>query len=305
MAKLFVIAAIAAVALAGGSLRIPDHSVLLTEQQVAEINGKAATWTANYTLVHGMTKEQARGMIGAYSKEHNFPKADWGALPQNFKAPVNFDARVQWANCTNYIRDQQQCGSCWAFGATTVLSDRYCIKGRKVLLSPQYLVSCDNSNFACNGGYLDVAWSFLEKVGAPLDTCVRYKSGTSLLKGTCPRKCDNGSRLTLHKAKLTKSIVGVESIQLEVMTNGPIEVMFEVFEDFYAYQSGVYQRTSDVSGGWHAVKLIGWGQENGVNYWLCANSWNTWWGEQGYFKIAFGHGNNDIETFGVAGVPAI
>jgi cathepsin B len=53
------------------------------------------------------------------------------------------------------------------------------------------------------------------------------------------------------------------------------------------------------------VKLIGWGQENGVNYWLCANSWNTWWGEQGYFKIAFGHGNSDIESWGIAGVPAI
>ena len=52
------------------------------------------------------------------------------------------------------------------------------------------------------------------------------------------------------------------------------------------YKTGVYKHTTGYLEGGHAVKLIGWGTENGEDYWLCANSWNTSWGEQGFFKMA-------------------
>ena len=59
------------------------------------------------------------------------------------------------------------------------------------------------------------------------------------------------------------------------MTNGPVQVAFDVYSDFLSYKSGVYQHlTGDMLGG-HAVKMIGWGIENGTKYWLCVNSWNT------------------------------
>jgi len=294
-------AALAAVALGGAALRSPVSNPLLTEEEVALINSKASTWTADYNLVKGLSKEAARAMVGTHLRPSDYPRKDWGALIENFQAPTSFDARVQWPNCVNYIRDQQQCGSCWAFGASEALSDRFCIKGQKVLLSPQYLVSCDNGNYGCQGGYLDEAWRFMQYYGIPSDSCVSYRSGDGR-ETTCPATCDNGAPLDLHRTSSIHSFSDVASIQLELMANGPIEVAFTVYEDFMSYSGGVYKHTYGSNVGGHAVKLVGWGQENGVNYWICANSWNYGWGENGYFRIAFGQVG--IESQGIAGVPA-
>jgi len=74
-----------------------------------------------------------------------------------------------------------------------------------------------------------------------------------------------------------------------ISTEGPIEAGFEVYDDFMSYKSGVYRRNSDNLLGGHAVKIVGWGKEkDGSEHWIVANSWNTKWGEQGFFRIAFG-----------------
>jgi len=68
---------------------------------------------------------------------------------------------------------------------------------------------------------------------------------------------------------------------------------FNVYEDFMHYQSGIYHHvTGDMKGG-HAVKILGWGQENDVDYWICANSWGPDWGEKGFFRIMMGECNID------------
>jgi cathepsin B len=78
--------------------------------------------------------------------------------------PTDFDARTQWPSYIHPVRDQQQCGSCWAFGSSEALSDRFAIasagKINKVL-SPEDLVSCDSSDYGCGGGYLENAWKYL------------------------------------------------------------------------------------------------------------------------------------------------
>ena len=77
-------------------------------------------------------------------------------------------------------------------------------------------------------------------------------------------------------------------IQTELYNNGPMEGAFTVYEDFFSYKSGVYYHVSGGVAGGHAIKVIGWGTENGLNYWLCANSWGTSWGLSGFFKIKQG-----------------
>jgi len=86
-------------------------------------------------------------------------------------------------------------------------------------------------------------------------------------------------------------------IKAEIFANGPMETGFDVYEDFFSYSTGVYQHTSGGYAGGHAVKMLGWGTENGVDYWLCANSWNTSWGMQGFFKIKQGDCNVDSGVY--------
>lgn len=96
-------------------------------------------------------------------------------------------------------------------------------------------------------------------------------------------------------------------IQLEIMRNGPVSAIFQVHEDFLSYKSGIYTKTIGDKIGWHTVKIIGWGTdyEGGVNtgYWLVANSWNSGWGMEGYFKILRGMNHLKIEQYVMAGTP--
>lgn len=71
---------------------------------------------------------------------------------------------------------------------------------------------------------------------------------------------------------------------------------FTVYDDFENYASGVYKATSSKSVGGHAVKLVGWGVDGGVKYWKIANSWNPYWGENGYFRIVRGTNECGIES---------
>jgi len=95
----------------------------------------------------------------------------------------------------------------------------------------------------------------------------------------------------------------VKQIQTEIMKNGPVEADFTVYADFPTYKSGVYQRHSDQVLGGHAIRILGWGVENNIPYWLVANSWNPDWGDKGYFKIIRGNDECGIEDDINAGLP--
>jgi cathepsin B len=82
----------------------------------------------------------------------------------------------------------------------------------------------------------------------------------------------------------------VDSIRAEIYAHGPMEAGFSVYQDFFNYKSGVYVYTTGGYAGGHAIKILGWGydEDSELDYWLCANSWGTSWGEKGFFKIAWG-----------------
>lgn len=109
--------------------------------------------------------------------------------------PTTFDSREQWPNNIHAIRDQQQCGSCWAFGASEALSDRFSIASNgavDVVLSAEDLVACDNIDQGCNGGYLSMAWRYMTNTGIVADSCFPYVSGA----GTVPH-CLHGACTTV------------------------------------------------------------------------------------------------------------
>ncbi|KAL9643544.1 hypothetical protein ABK040_010157 [Willaertia magna] len=260
-----------------------------------------ATWQATiYPQFANKTIKDVRKLLGTMliQRETNrIPKVN--KLLKGYQAADSFDARTQWPHCIHPIRDQEQCGSCWAFSASEVLSDRYCIASNgevNVVLSPQYMLECDSSDYGCDGGYLNNAWEFLEKEGIPTDSCDPYTSGNGRV-GACPHTCKNGDRLKLYKALHPKNIEGIDNIQQELSTNGPLQVAFEVYRDFMSYKSGVYKHMSGGLLGGHAVKLVGWGVDTKTRlpYWILANSWGSSWGINGFFWMLRGKNECGIE----------
>jgi cathepsin B len=244
----------------------------------------------------GYSRAELRQKLGL----KGMPFQDIVQLPLGLETsalPDNFLANEQWPGCVHEIRDQQSCGSCWAFAASEVLSDRFCIASQgevNVVLSPQDMVSCDKSDLGCNGGYLDNSWNYLVNTGIVEDSCYPYTSGNGQT-GTCKlngTKCTDGVTVAKkYKAASFRTYTSVNDIKNDIFTYGPVETGFLVYQDFLSYKSGIYKKTSNSLLGGHAVKVIGWGVDAATKtqYWVVANSWGTSWGEQGHFRIAIGN----------------
>ena len=80
-------------------------------------------------------------------------------------------------------------------------------------------------------------------------------------------------------------------MQNTIRTTGPINAEFIVYDDFYNYKGGIYEHVTGEYVAGHSVRIVGWGEKNGTDYWIAANSWGDWWGENGWFKIKFGDSN--------------
>jgi len=281
----------------------------VTQDLIDTVNKANANWVAGHNKFSEWELDEVRALIGSDRiVKTGVPKFEVKSVSS---VPSSFDARTKWSTCIHPIRDQEKCGSCWAFSAAEVLSDRFCIDGGKnIVLSPQDLVSCDHTNMGCSGGQLPATWEYLKSSGIVLDTCMPYTSGGGV-SGTCPTTCTDGSAFTKYKAKSYSHIGGflpfgrVDKIATEIMNNGPVQAAFEVYQDFMSYKSGVYKHVTGSLLGGHAIKVIGWGQENGSDYWLVANSWNTSWGLDGFFKILKGKDECGIESNVYAGPAAV
>lgn len=103
------------------------------------------------------------------------------------------------------------------------------------------------------------------------------------IEPTCNDFCRTNSSINYESDKRHTSssyqIEGTNNIKDELMNHGSVTAAFTVYEDFLTYKSGVYQHITGDSLGGHAIKIIGWGTEDGVEYWLCVNSWNETWGD--------------------------
>jgi len=107
---------------------------------------------------------------------------------------------------------------------------------------------------------------------------------------TCPGVCQSNTAIDYDSDKRhaasSYNINGIDAIKEDISTYGSVTSAFTVYEDFLTYKSGVYTYQSGAELGGHAIKTIGWGTEDGQDYWLCVNSWNSTWGDNGTFKIA-------------------
>ncbi|PIC24798.1 hypothetical protein B9Z55_017979 [Caenorhabditis nigoni] len=329
-------------AISAHAVVLPNHrkAPALTGQALIDyVNSAQKLWTAGHQVI---PKEKITKKL--MDLKYLVPHKDEDIVATEiFDAiPDHFDARDQWSSCVsiNNIRDQSDCGSCWAFAAAEAISDRTCIASNgavNTLLSAQDLLSCCTGLLSCGngceGGYPIQAWKWWVKHGlvsggsyesqfgckpysiAPCGQTVNGVTWPECPEDTeptpkCIQACTSNNTYPTPYLQdkhfgATAYAVGkkVEQIQTEILKNGPVEVAFTVYEDFYQYKNGVYVHTSGASLGGHAVKILGWGVDNGTPYWLVANSWNVNWGEKGYFRIIRGLNECGIEHSAVAGIP--
>jgi cathepsin B len=310
-------------------------------QEINSIPGN--TWTAgvNNKFV-GMNLGRASYMMGAL-------RGGPQLLPvKNFDdevevtLPTDFDARTQWGSeCASLyeVRDQSDCGSCWAHGAVESMTDRICIQSNGTQtphISAQDMNSCCTScGSGCGGGYPQAAWQYWVETGVvdggnysmggcspyTLPPCEHHVNGTlppcpsicgqnECATPACVKKCGNSENWAdaRHFGASAYSVSSVvKQIQTEIYLHGPVEAAFTVYEDFLTYKSGVYQHVTGQELGGHAVKILGWGiwTDGKTPYWTVANSWNNGWGNEGFFLIRSGVDECGIEDDICAGLAKI
>ena len=120
---------------------------------------------------------------------------------------------------------------------------------------------------------------------------------------TCSeREYETAYLMDKQKAKRAYSLrKSVEAIQREIMEEGPVTAAFTVYQDFLTYAGGVYQHAAGTPLGGHAVKIIGWGEDETAAWWLVQNQWGELWGEKGLFRIVRGQNECGIEEEITAG----
>lgn len=304
-----------------------------------------STWVAGINnKFHGASLKEIKMTMGTivdgdwavWLDEKDFPEE-----VNDAPLPENFDSRTNWPQCEsviNHVRDQSNCGSCWAHGTTEALNDRICIATNgafTTLLSVADTTGCCGAvscqSFGCNGGQVGTPWKWFMNEGVvtggdyhtpntcydyTMEQCAHHVESTTLkscddvkqVAPTCNKSCvDDTSRTWDNDKHFSTSSYGFgvlgskDKIKADIYKYGTVTAAFTVYEDFLTYKSGVYTHQTGNALGGHAIKTIGWGIEDGVEYWLCVNSWNNTWGDKGTFKIAMGNCGIDRQMH--AGVP--
>jgi len=210
----------------------------------------------------------------------------------------NLADSVDWTTkgAVTPVKNQGQCGSCWAFSTTGATEGAYQIATGKLLsFSEQELVDCAGSygNQGCNGGLMDDGFKYLEAKGDALEATYSYTGKTG--------KCDASkqSKTALAKGQVTSfhDVTPKSEPQLMAAVNqGPVSVAIEADQSgFQFYKSGVFSGTCGNKLD-HGVLVVGYGTDSGKDYWKVKNSWGATWGDQGYIRMTRKGSSNATAT---------
>jgi len=215
----------------------------------------------------------------------------WSGLPYLGRDPYSGSAlpsAVDWVSkgAVTDPKNQGKCGSCWSFSTTGALEGAWQIAtGKLVSLSEQQLVDCaKNGNMGCKGGSMDLAFEYLEKYDVCTEDSYPYKAK----QGTCK---ETNCTVAVPKG----SIVGFKDVNsqdtnalMEAVSEQPVSVAIEADQmAFQLYTGGILTKKCGKKLD-HGVLVVGYGTENGVDYWKVKNSWGANWGESGFIRMERG-----------------
>ncbi len=255
--------------------------------------GKAQGWTFEITA-NPATQYSLDQLCGLKQPANWRDGATFDPMTQTrtsaLALPSSFDWRTQFSDGLPPIKNQGNCGSCWAFATVGAFECAIKIKdGVNVDLSEQYLVSCNRQGWGCPGGWWahDMHTNVADPcggVGAVLEPNFPYQQAD--VPCSCPYthdyKLDGWSYVGGEWSTPT-----VDQLKQAIMDHGPVSVGISVNNAFQAYGGGVFNGCSDGDLN-HAVVLVGWNDTQGpAGVWIVRNSWGPWWGEGGYMRIPY------------------
>ncbi|CAD5232419.1 unnamed protein product [Bursaphelenchus xylophilus] len=217
-------------------------------------------------------------------------------------SPASFDWRSK--NGVTPVKDQKQCGCCYAFAAVGAIESQYKIKNKKDIdLSEQQAISCTyeqsayDNNGGCDGGSSPGVLRYAIDKGLTTEANWKYTSGDNLQVPSCQSKpvafkISKQQQLPQDNEDNTAKVVA---------TVGPV-VTYVDADQMMDYKSGILDAPKP-SGGWqinHGVLIVGYGSANGVDYWVIKNSWGTGWGESGFVRIRRGKNSLQVADYNYA-----
>jgi len=260
------------------------QAFIANDALILEHNAKNLSYKLGHNEYSDLTWEQfSKRFVGGFDAQKYLIRPKQYEYSLTTVAP-NLSDSIDWVamGAVTPVKNQQQCGSCWAFSTTGAVEGALKVaSGTLLSLSEQQLVSCDDGDDACGGGTMDSAFGWIEKHGICSEEDYPYTSSAGVV-GTCKTTCTPSVTLT----GFADVPEGDESALLNAVAIGPVSVAIEADKSaFQLYDSGVLDSVECGRNLDHGVLLVGYGTDSGKDYFKVKNSWGEVWGESGYVRI--------------------